>query len=144
MLDVDPDVQLGVGNATLRPPMAKKKRNKYPKDYKAGVLKRVREARRTGSESIEAIAKDLKINATNIHNWLREKDGKPRREASKKARARVTNGANGHAVRRSVTKREMVARGWERLERLRVEHGAGPHAVMISACASKRAPRIPR
>lgn len=67
----------------------KKTRTKYPKDYKREVIKRVREAQKTGSESIEAIAKDLKINATNIHNWLRGAKGKPK--AGKK-KARRTNG----------------------------------------------------
>ena len=32
-----------------------------------------------------------------------------------------------------MTKREMIALGWARLEALRVEHGAGVHASMVSS-----------
>lgn len=72
--------------------MAKQKKKKvYDADFKAKAVARALKAKETGEESIEAIANELGIHGSNIHNWI---------TAAKKASG-VTEPANGKAKRKT-------------------------------------------
>lgn len=71
-------------------PRKKAKRTRYDDVFKAGVVKRALEAKQTGDETIQAIAKDLGISRANLDNWVRR--AKTKRPKSK-ARANKGNGS---------------------------------------------------
>lgn len=82
----------------LAEPVAPKKKTRaaYDDSFKARVVARVRAAKQTGSESVQAIADDLGIHRGNIDNWV--KAGKAKRTAGpakKKASRRAPTPANG-------------------------------------------------
>jgi transposase-like protein len=68
-----------------------KKRTTYDAAFKAGVVKRALEAKRSGGETVEAIAKDLGIARANIDNWL--KVAKAKRASPVKTVGKKGNGA---------------------------------------------------
>ncbi len=88
---LDPDITQGVGHAPTSEPMAGKKRRTFPDDFKAEVVKRALIGKRDGTESVEAIARDIKVPANNIRNWIKLAP-KRKNKKTRKARARVTNG----------------------------------------------------
>jgi transposase-like protein len=69
----------------------KKTRTKYPPEYKRQVVKRALAARKSGEETITAIAKDLKLGkdpaagAALIQSWLKAAPSRQPKASEKKA-----------------------------------------------------------
>lgn len=133
---LDPDkhyLDKGPGAAPVEePPMAgkKKKRTAYPEDYKREVVKRALEARSSGSESVEDIAKHLKLGSTPknggqlIYNWIKaagkatpKPGGKKVRKAGKRAtRAPAVGGSTDNLLGKALEQIQLAAKTLEEVK----------------------------
>jgi hypothetical protein len=92
MQDPDTSHLTGAAPAKQEPMAAKKKtRTKYPTEYKRQVVKRAVAARKSGEETITAIAADLKLGkdpaagAALIQSWLKAAPSRQPKASEKKA-----------------------------------------------------------